>query len=106
VVIDEAALVSDEQYKAVMPMLATTDGDMWVMSTPRGKRGFFYDVWANGDGQWKRVTVNAEECPRISEAFLEKQLVDMGEAWFRQEYLCEFVDLDESLFDRDVLMGR
>jgi hypothetical protein len=105
VVIDEASRVKDEQYKAVMPMLATTDGDMWVMSTPRGKRGFFYEIWANGAEQWKRVSVPATECPRIQPAFLEKQRVDMGPEWFRQEYLCEFVDVNESLFDRDVLMA-
>jgi hypothetical protein len=25
----------------------------------------------------------------------------MGERWFRQEYLCEFVEAADSLFDRD-----
>jgi hypothetical protein len=105
VVVDEAALVKDEQYIAVMPMLATTDGDLWVMSTPRGKTGFFYDIWENGGEEWKKVCVTAEECPRISEGFLAKQRKDMGLAWFRREYMCQFTDLDDTLFDRDMLMG-
>src|SRR5690348_15541094 len=41
-VIDEAARVSDEMYEALQPMLAVGDGDLWMLSTPRGKRGFFY----------------------------------------------------------------
>jgi hypothetical protein len=27
----------------------------------------------------------------------------MGEYWFKQKYLCEFVDLESSLFDRDII---
>ena len=29
----------------------------------------------------------------------------MGEWWFRQEYLCEFVDVKESMFTRDLLQA-
>jgi Terminase-like family. len=39
--IDEAARVPDEMYKAVRPMLAVSNGDLWLMSTPAGRRGFF-----------------------------------------------------------------
>ena len=45
IVIDEAARVLDELYKAVRPMLATGDGDLFVMSTPFGQRGFFWEEW-------------------------------------------------------------
>jgi hypothetical protein len=41
--IDEAARVPDDMYKAVRPMLAVGSGDLWLMSTPNGKRGFFYE---------------------------------------------------------------
>jgi phage FluMu gp28-like protein len=27
----------------------------------------------------------------------------MGEEWFRQEYLCEFLDVGGALFDRDTI---
>lgn len=103
--IDEASRVSDEQYHAVTPMLAVGDGDLWMMSTPCGKQGFFYDVWSKGGPEWKKVSVPATECSRISAAFLDSERESMGELWFRQEYLCEFVDVENSLFDRDVVMG-
>src|ERR1700681_4666233 len=41
--IDEAARVSDELYLAMRPLLAIGGGDLWVMSTPFGQRGFFWD---------------------------------------------------------------
>ncbi len=102
--IDEASRVSDEQYHAVTPMLAVSDGDLWVMSTPLGKRGFFYDIWAKGGAEWKKVQVQATDCPRISEKFLRRAREAMGESIFGQEYMCEFVDVESALFDRDVLM--
>src|SRR5438270_9617906 len=40
-IIDEAARVSDELYKTLRPMTAVSGGDMLLMSTPFGKRGFF-----------------------------------------------------------------
>jgi hypothetical protein len=48
--IDEAARVPDAMYAAVKPMLATTSGEMWLMSTPHGKRGFFYKERWIGSG--------------------------------------------------------
>ncbi len=101
--IDEAARVSDEMYKSVRPMPAVADGDLWLMSTPFGQRGFFWETWANGGARWKRVAAPATECSRISKKFLEEERASLGERWFRQEYLCEFLDADDALFSRDAV---
>ena len=53
--VDEAARVSDELYLAVRPMLAVSGGTLWLMSTPYGKRGFFYEAWEQGGEEWERV---------------------------------------------------
>jgi hypothetical protein len=45
--VDEAARVPDELYGAVKPMLGTTDGALWLMSTRYGRRGSFYREWAH-----------------------------------------------------------
>src|SRR5437868_3436811 len=58
--VDEASRVSDELYTAIRPMLATSGGALWLMSTPFGKRGFFHEVWAHGGPGWERVRVTAE----------------------------------------------
>jgi hypothetical protein len=101
--IDEAARVSDAMYRALRPMLAVGDGDLWMMSTPCGQRGFFYDTWRHGGAEWMRVEVPANECPRIPARFLEEERSVMGDMWFRQEHLCEFVDGDAGVFDSQLI---
>ena len=65
-IIDEAARVPDDLYRAVRPMLAVSDGRLICLSTPYGKRGFFHDAWANGGDDWARIEVPAERIGRIS----------------------------------------
>jgi hypothetical protein len=100
--IDEAARVPDDMYRAVRPMLAVADGDLLLMSTPAGKRGFFWEEWTRGAG-WRRWEAPATACPRISPEFLEEERASMGERWFRQEYLCEFMDTEDGVFRRDLI---
>ncbi|HTS28204.1 MAG TPA: terminase family protein [Bryobacteraceae bacterium] len=100
--VDEASRVGDELYRAIRPMLAVSGGALWLMSTPYGKRGFFYETWSKGGG-WERVRVAADECPRIPAAFLAEERAAMGERYFRQEYLCEFVDAVSGVFDMDLV---
>jgi hypothetical protein len=101
--IDEAARVRDETYLALRPMLAVGRGDLWLMSTPWGKRGFFHEAWEHGGEQWFRMSVPGTECPRIPKDFLEEERMAMGAAWFEQEYMCGFVDNGMSVFGRDVV---
>src|ERR1039458_3855422 len=99
--VDEAARVHDELYMAIRPMLAVSRGTLWLMSTPFGKRGFFYEAWARGGPEWERIQVTAEECPRIPRDFLEDERAAMGDRWFLQEYMCQFEDSVSGLFDRE-----
>jgi hypothetical protein len=93
-VIDEAARVPDDLFKAVMPMLAVSNGRMVLLSTPHGRRGFFYDAWAKGGDDWKRIEVNADQVPRITKEELEANRRLMGESWLRQEFYCSFEALE------------
>ena len=102
-VIDEAALVPDSTYQAVRPMLAATDGALWLLSTPNGQSGFFYDEWTTGGPHWDRHTVPATECSRIAADFLARERTALGERAFRQEYLCEFTSSLFQLLPQEVL---
>ena len=42
-VIDEASRVPEDLYRAMRPVLAVSGGDLWLMSTPNGRRGFYYE---------------------------------------------------------------
>jgi hypothetical protein len=101
--IDEASRMTDTMYHALRPMLAVADGDLWLMSTPCGKTGFFYETWAYGGDYWHRISVPVTESTRISARFIEEERAVMGPMKFEQEYMCSFVDLGGELFGRDVV---
>ncbi len=101
-VVDEAARVPDELYYAVRPMLAVSGGRLVCLSTPFGKRGFFHGEWTTGQG-FERIRVTAPECPRITKAFLEEERASIGDWWFRQEYLCEFVETSDQVFPLELV---
>jgi hypothetical protein len=99
--IDEAARVPDDLYVSVRPMLAVSQGRLVAMSTPFGNRGWWYEAWEHGGTDWERVKVTAEQCPRISPAFLAEERRTLGEWWFEQEYGCEFLDAQSAAFRRE-----
>ena len=94
---DESARVSDDLYRAIRPMLAVTNGRLILMSTPFGKRGHFYQEWSEGD-EWAKFQIKAVDCPRIRKDFLESEKRSLGDWWFKQEYMCEFMDSVDSAF--------
>lgn len=102
---DEAARVPDELYIAVRPMLAVSGGRLILMSTPFGKRGHFFQEWINGGDTWERIEIPATECPRISPEFLDEERQALGDWWYRQEYLCEFVETVDQVFSFEQVSG-
>jgi len=99
VIIDEASRCTDSLYLAIRPMLATSEsGQLIVLSTPNGRQGFFFDIFESDSDNWKRITITAEDCPRISEDFLREEKETLGEYFFKQEYFCQFVEGENAVF--------
>ncbi len=96
-IVDEAAWVPDDVYQAIRPMLAVSDGRILLLSTPWGKRGFFFEEWSNGEG-WERVRITAYDCPRISAEWLECERRSLPSHVFDSEYMCVFGDTQDSVF--------
>ena len=69
-----------------------------MMSTPYGKRGFFWETWDRGGAGWHRVESPATENPRITAEQLEEERSLLGGAYFEQEFLCKFVDNGTQVF--------
>src|SRR5436190_1727587 len=44
-VLDEAARIPDALYRSVRPMLAVSGGRLVALSTPFGRRGWFWQEW-------------------------------------------------------------
>jgi len=100
-VVDEAARTGDDLYRSVRPMIAVSEGRLVLLSTPFGKRGFFYETWVDGNPEWLRFRITAEECPRISKEFLEEERQTLGPWWFSQEYCCTFEEAETSPFSAE-----
>ena len=102
--VDEAARVPDDFYAALRPMIATNErAAIWLMSTPNGRQGFFYDEWIRQESDWTRIEAPATKCPRISAKFLEDERQHMPDQSFRSEYLCEFIAADFAYFDPEAI---
>lgn len=99
-VIDEASRVDDPLYNAVRPMLAVSQGRLVALSTPFGRRGWFYEAWS-GSESWQRVLVTAGECPRITPEFLAEERQSIGARWFAQEYECVYLTAIGAVFSGD-----
>lgn len=91
VVVDEAAFCSDALYLAVRPMLAVSNGRLFLISSPNGRRGFFFDAWHDEKTPWQRHSATAYDCPRISAEFLEQERIALGPLRYAQEYECKFI---------------
>ena len=101
--VDEASRVDDETIAATRPMLAVSGGQLIALSTPAGRRGWWYEAWENGGNVYQRVRVPASECPRISPAFLAEEKAAVGDYYFAQEYECSFEASDAQLISEETL---
>ena len=53
-------------------MIAVSGGSIMFLSTPFGKRGFFYRVWSQSQ-RWLKIQVTADQCPRLTPEFLAEE---------------------------------
>jgi hypothetical protein len=105
-ILDEASRIDDAVYHAVRPMLAVSGGQQILLSTPNGKRGFFFDVWTNGSlSEWQKIEITALDCPRITNEFLESEKASMPLFLFEQEYFCKFTDSETQIFPSELIQA-
>jgi hypothetical protein len=98
---DEAAFIPEEVWTAVTPMLATTKGEIILLSTPFGADNFFARCF--DDPSYTNFHVSSEECARVDRAFLEQQKRSMTKLQYAQEYLGEFIDEFRQFFPTELI---
>lgn len=108
VVIDEAAFVPEELVTEVaMPMLATTQGSLTLISTPCGTN-HFYRFYRMGEehshGVWSRTAPTAEN-PMVRPEFLQVQRELLSERAFAVEYEAKFADSVGRVFASESIDG-
>jgi len=89
-VVDEAAPMAREVFDAITPMLSVTKGNLDIISTPRGKGGFFYECSLRDD--FTKFYISAEDCPRHTKEFLAAEKASKSDLVYAQEYLAIFLD--------------
>jgi hypothetical protein len=97
-ILDEASRIPDALWVAVRPMISVSGGSVMLLSTPFGRRGFYYRVWTESE-RWLKIQITADQCPRLSAEFLAEEQRELGPRWYSQEYLCQFVEAVGQLFD-------
>jgi phage terminase large subunit-like protein len=108
-IVDEASEVADGLYFAVRPMLAKSGGALIMLSTPKGKRGVFYEEWTNGEG-WERYEVPASMLPEYwfspnTTEYLAKERRTYPHWIYRQEYECSFEEKEDQVFPSELVRG-
>ncbi len=103
-ILDEAGFIDNAVWDGVLPTLAATSGAIWVVGTPNGSRGWYYDLWskpASKTSRWFKSLYKASENPRIDPAFLDEMRSTRGADFFKQEFECEFLNDKRSLLRRE-----
>jgi hypothetical protein len=105
VILDEAARIPPDLVAALTPMLGVRKGRMLALSTPAGKHpgNFFSRTWHDPEFEGHKVQVTADQCPRLSREFLEKERRRLGDMGWREEYYCEFLDSELAAFSSELI---
>ncbi|MDW8360058.1 MAG: terminase family protein [Candidatus Caldarchaeum sp.] len=93
VYVDEAALFRDD-FKVRTAVMFTTvarQGRIALVSTPKGRRGWFYRAWTGEEG-WSKHLVSYTQAPHITQADITQLRSVMTDLEWRQEMECEFLD--------------
>lgn len=99
-VLDEAARVEDDIFSSVLPMVAS-DGVICALSTPWGQRGWFWGLWEDQRGGWEHHRVTVHESGQYDARRIAEVRASVGSFVFASDYLVQFTDTDEQLFNTE-----
>jgi hypothetical protein len=88
IVADEAARVSENLIAALRPMRARRpEARFAMMSTAWSRTDPFWTAWTNDNSSWMRLQATADVPGLYAPEFLENERRELGEKYFKQEYL-------------------
>ena len=98
---DEAAFIPEEVWNSIIPALAITRGEIWLLSTPFVKDGYYYNCFS--DESFTAFHTSSEDCPRKDQAFLDRQKSVLTKAQYAQMYLGQFMDELRQFFPDELI---
>ena len=99
---DEAAFIPEEVWNSIVPALAITRGEIWLLSTPFLMKGYYYKCF--NDESFTQFHTSSEDCPRRDDVFLANRKANLTKAQYAQMYLGEFVDEILKFFPEELVM--
>lgn len=111
VVPDECAYLPESIWSAITPMLLTTGGHLWLLSTPNAQEGYFYEAYTNPAFGFKTFHVNSEEVAQsrpepmrsMMLQYLEREKLRMSPMQYAQQYLAQFQEELGQLFSDSLI---
>ncbi len=98
---DEAAFIPEEVWNSIIPALAITRGNVWLLSTPFVKEGYYYNCFS--DPSFTSFHTSSEDCPRKDNAFLAHKKATLTKAQYAQMYLGQFRDEVRQFFSDELI---
>lgn len=103
---DEAAFIPELVWLSVIPMIAVSQkargfGWVWLLSTPLGDSGFFYESFKNPT--YKTWHINSEDCERIPKDLLKMERARLSRQEYMQEWQGEFISEISKFFPTETI---
>lgn len=86
--------------ETIRPTLTDFKGDAWFLSTPKGKRNYFYELGlkARELEDWSYWHMTSYDNPYLDPNEIDEAKKQLDDTTFRQEYLAEDVDANDKPF--------
>lgn len=101
-VVDEAAFVANEIFQEVLsPFLAVGENVFVMTSTPKGKRGYFWERWdeaRRGQNNYTRIHARTHDNPLVDQSWIDEQKRTLTPMQFKQEILGQFQEASDAYF--------
>jgi len=105
--VDEGSRMDELYFVSAIPTISVSKGSIDIGSTPAGKRDkegnekFFYRC--SKDEHFKKFYISAEDCPRHTKEFLQREKERMSKLQYAQEYLAQFLDELKRVFEEELI---
>ena len=99
-VFDEYDTQKQEGWPTVEPVIRANGGWAWFIGTPRGRNKLYelYHRGQEGHHEWKSWLLKASQSGIIAQDQLEEAKKSMSQAMYNQEFECEFLEGEASVF--------
>lgn len=103
-ILDEAAFIdSDFFYSICLPMTNVNKSDVFLFSTPKFKRGFFYELFLRGIDQDDKKCISFDWTTYDTSEYLDKETLEvyrqqLPRLAFQCEFMGEWIDGEGTVF--------